>query len=121
MLLPQVVLQEGSGPDRMAVDGGPWVGVDDLGDQRIDNTEGRGRASFSGGIVQAGQEVLVGSLPKTGDPVVNGLPSNEEAVGDLLDGIALIEPHQGLCPDEFFGGQGSGGEVSEGCRSRGRR
>ena len=40
MHLLQIVLQEASCPDRVAVARGPGVGVDDLGDQRIDNADG---------------------------------------------------------------------------------
>ncbi len=65
-------------------------------------------------VSKPGQEVLVRAVLETDDPVVHGLPADKQAVGDLLDGLALIEPQEGLCPDQFLGSRGGRGDTSEG-------
>jgi hypothetical protein len=94
--LAEVVLQEGSRPDRVPVAMSPGVGVDHFLQQGVNNAEGRWGSSFSGGVLQASPEALIGALAKAQHPVVNGLAADEQALSHLLHGLASIKPQQGL-------------------------
>src|SRR6516165_5072256 len=94
--LAQVVLQESSRPNGVPVAMNPRVGVDDLLQEGIDNAEGRWRASFAGSVLQARPEALIGALPKAQQPVVNGLPADEQVLSYFFDCVAFIEPQQRL-------------------------
>jgi hypothetical protein len=103
----QIVLQKRSGPNGVPVPINPWVGVDDLRQQGVDNALGCGRPSFSGSILQASVDVPAGASLKTKEPIVNGLPTHEETMRYALDGIAFIKPQQSLCSYQFLDGRSS--------------
>jgi hypothetical protein len=74
----------------------PRVGVDDLLQQRVDNAKGCRRSPLSGSVLQARADVLTAALVKTQQPVVNSLSADEQTLSNFFDGVAFIEPQQGL-------------------------
>jgi hypothetical protein len=112
--LAKVVLQESGRPDRVPVAMSPRIGVDDLLQQGVDNAEGRRRSSVSRSVLQASPQALIGALSEAQHPVVDGLPADEQALSDLVHGLAVIEPQQGLRSGEFFGSRHRAKDSGEG-------
>src|SRR3954453_22309072 len=71
------------------------VVVDDFGDQRVDDPQGRGRTAAARGIEEAGPEVASLALLESLGPVVDRLTADVEQFGDLSGGVPLGEPEEG--------------------------
>jgi hypothetical protein len=94
--LAEVVLQQSRRPNGVPVAMNPRIRVNDFLQQGVDNAEGRRRSSFSGGVLQASPQVLIGALAKAHEPVVNGLSADAQALSDRFHGLTFIEPQQSL-------------------------
>src|SRR4051812_40903518 len=83
LMIPQVPTQEWDGPDRGVRAELPRVAVDHRGDQFIDGTARRPRATEARGVKEARPQVELGSFLESAQPVVDGLPANLQQFGDL--------------------------------------
>src|SRR4051794_1368915 len=96
MHLLQVLPQERGGPDRRVVARLAGIGVDDLGDQRIDDPQCRGGTAFARGIRRPGAGIEPLAPLEAFRPVVDRLATDMEPFGDLIGRLALGEPEHGL-------------------------
>jgi hypothetical protein len=83
------------------------IRVDHRGDQRIDSTTIRPRATGSWGVQEACPQVESIAPLESLDPVVDRLATPVEEVGDIFDGIPCVEPEEGLCAASFLGRRGA--------------
>ena len=63
------------------------------------------------GVEESCPEVEPLTLPESLHPVVNRLTADLEQFGDLLDGLPLGEPEQGLSPASLLGQRRMGQKV----------
>jgi hypothetical protein len=66
--------------------------IDDGLDQRINDPQGRGRATGARCVEEPSPEVKPLTPPESLDPVVNRLTADPEQFGDLFDGLPIGEP-----------------------------
>src|SRR5438105_762834 len=92
----QVALQQRGSPDRGAVAPVARVLVHDRIDEGVDDPQGRRRATAARRVEQAVRQVEVAAVLEAAEPMVDGLPADQEEAGDLGSGPALMEPQQGL-------------------------
>jgi hypothetical protein len=58
--------------------------VNDLSDQRIDDSQRRGRTALAGGIRQTGAKIEPLAFLKAVDPIVDRLATDAQQFGDLI-------------------------------------
>src|SRR5262245_48587483 len=87
--LLQVFPQPRRRPDRGVVAPGAGIGVDDLSDQRIDDSQGRGRTTRAGGIGQTRVEIESLTFLKAPYPIMDRLAADRKRFGDLIRRLAL--------------------------------
>src|SRR5438034_195644 len=114
MYLLQVSCQQRSGPDGRAIAQLARIAIDHGSNQRINNplhcagttTTLAGRNASHDGEGATSLEV--------GDPFVDSLPADPQAVGHLLGTLSLVEPQQGLDSAQGPGIMKMGDEVFQG-------
>src|SRR5215210_3263502 len=102
MHLLQLLPQEWSGPNRGVIAQVPGIGVDDLGDQRVDDPQGRGRTAWAGSIRQTRADIEPLALQVASRPIVDRLAADMEQFGDLVRRLPLIEPEHSLGAATFL-------------------
>src|SRR5919108_6410521 len=96
MLLCQVVGQQRGGPHRGAIAQLPWVAIDDVQDQGLNDALSRPGTPRACAVGEAGCQIASGGPLETCDPVVDGTTTDAQACRDLLDRVTRIEPQQCL-------------------------
>ena len=84
MSVLEVVLQQLGGPDRCVIARLAGIGREGRRDQRVDDFSDRRRAARSRGVEQAFPQFQVLALEEAVDPIVDGLTTDLERLGDLL-------------------------------------
>src|SRR5207244_3306793 len=111
MTIQQILPQQRSGPDRRVVAEITGVGVDDLSDPGINAARPGSGAARMWGIGETFPEIQFGTFLEPVDPVVDRLAADVQRLGDRFDGLALIEPEQGLGAAPLLGQGSMGDEV----------
>src|SRR5512135_3449852 len=107
----QMMHEQRRSPDRGMITQSARVLIDDGLDQRINDPQGRGRATGARGVEESSPEVKPLTVPESLDPVVNRLPADLEQFGNLFDRLPIGEPEQGLGPASLSGQRGMGQKV----------
>lgn len=107
----QVVLQQLGGPDRGMITRLPGIAGESRRDQGVDDLGDRGRAARPRGIEEARPEVEALAPEEAIGPVVDGLPTDPERLGDLFSGEPLGEPEHRLGATPLLGPRGPEHEV----------
>jgi hypothetical protein len=110
MMIMQVSTQEWGGPNGGVIAEVPWVVVDHGGDSFIDGAASRPWTAKARGVVETRPEVQLGSLLESAQPVVDGLPADQEQFRDLGDVGPLGDPEQRLGSTSLLGPGGMGNE-----------
>src|SRR5262249_22087421 len=88
-----------------------WVFVDDRSDDGVDDAQSGGRPTGARTVLEPFKEIAADTLLEAVDPVVQGLAGDAEAMGDLLGGVAVGEPEEGLGRATRRAGRGMADEV----------
>jgi len=107
----QMLVEQHRSPDRGMITQFARVLIDDSLNQRINDSQGCGRATGSRGVEESGSQIKSFTLPESIDPMVNGLAADPEQAGNLFDGFPVGEPEQGLRPTPLFGQRSMGHQI----------
>ena len=99
MMIPQVAAQQRGGPSGRVIAKFPWVAVDHSSDQFVESATGCPGAAWASRVEKACPQIEVGTILESTYPVVDGLTSEEEQLGDLRDINPLVQPEQRPEPD----------------------
>src|SRR3954452_7566347 len=110
-MIPQGLLQQRRRPNGRMRAEFPRVGLDDLGNQRIDPAVVGSRTTRTWGVRETFPQVEPRAFLEPVDPVVDGLTTDAQGFGDRLDRLALIEPEQHLGPTSLLGQGGVCDEI----------
>src|SRR3954453_1101251 len=111
VMVPQVLHQQGCGPDRRAIAEVPWVRVDDFGDPGVDGTIPRAGAARPRGVGQPLPQAEVVAPLEPLRPGIDRPAADAEGGGDLLGRLTFVEPQEGLGPAPLPGDGDASGEV----------
>src|SRR4051812_10223254 len=78
MVIPQILTQEWSRPDRGVITELPRVVIDHCGDSFVNGSARRPGAAHSRGVEEPRPEVQLGSFLESAQPVVDRLPADLE-------------------------------------------
>src|SRR5512135_1789721 len=110
-MVMQVSHQQRCGPDRLVVTEGTWVGIDDLGDPRVDTTVSGTRSARARSVGQSLLEVMFVAVVEPLPPIIDRPAADAVGLSDLLDRLALVEPEQRLGAAPLLGDGVVGGQV----------
>jgi hypothetical protein len=111
MNLLQMLMEQHRSPDGGMVTELARILIDDGLDQRIDDSQGCGRATGSWDVEEPASQIKSFTLSESLDPIVDGLAANPEQFGNLFDGFPIGEPEQGLRPTPLLSQRRMGDEV----------
>jgi hypothetical protein len=102
MDLFQILAQQGSRPDRGVISHLAGIGIDDLGNQGVDDPQSRGGTTLTRTVREAGMEIKPLALREAIHPIVGRLAADVEQLGDVLHSLPLSEPQHSLGSAEFL-------------------
>src|SRR4051812_15762211 len=102
MGLFEILAQQRSRPDRRVISPLAGIGIDDLGDQGVDDPQSRGGTALTRTVREAGMEIGPLTLREATHPIVDRLAADVEQLGDVLHSLPLSEPKHSLGPAEFL-------------------
>jgi hypothetical protein len=95
MNLAQIKHKKVGGPDRLPIAEVARIGIENVHDQRLDNTSGYRRSASSLGVGEALGHLQILALQEAINPVVDCRSCDTQTSGDLTDRYSGREPENG--------------------------